>query len=482
MEMAPSMKKSVLFLAAFNALQGLVTAWQEEEESFPMRGCVDSKIEFPVWNSMRTCSDAEENSVKCNHHAFKRYCPVICDSCPDACEDQPFCDDHNPDEFCKKFWYARDCAVTCDFCPPVERGFVKIDEREGLSEDSHIGLAITMSSDSQNVFVAGTNAEKESAEILEYSGVENTLEPIIIGLDSRNKMVLDTSSDGKHLAVAFRLFDPDKLGRVEVYRKHNAIWDRKAVFYANSTIYGDFKFGQALRISDNGQILLIAMKSSVRVYDFDRMDWRPDVPIPASFAHPARVADASMTSDGNFVVVSTTVRSSIRAYRWSGENWTQHGDKISPLKGQALALFDRVRIVDDGETIFAASSRLFSLRGAIRVFDLMVDGTDTERSWKSRKRLLIKGISNDDRLGRELSISRDGRFVAWASNSRVGVLHWTGYNWQDEDVLSKTHYPTITMDPGGNYLAVGLPDAKCKLSDAGKIFVYKWDILSHPST
>ena len=97
---------------------------------------------------------------------------------------------------------------------------------------------------------------------MEYSGVKNTMEPIIVDLDSRNKMVLDTSSDGKYHTMTYCVFDLDKLGRMGVHRKHNAIWDKKVVFYANSTIYGDFEFVQALCISDNGQILLIVMKSS----------------------------------------------------------------------------------------------------------------------------------------------------------------------------------------------------------------------------
>jgi len=356
MELTPVMKKFALFFVAFNAIQGSATAWQEEEEeSFPTQGCVDSELEFSVWNSTQGCADAEQNSNKCTNNAFKRYCPVICKSCPDTCEDQAFCNDHNSDDYCKKYWFARDCAITCNFCPTlvptispapsVERGFIMIGEKEGLFRGSRLGFAITMSSDSKEIFVAGRNPKEDRVDILEYSGAEDRLETIISDLNARYKVVLDTSSDGKNLAVAYQMFDEDKLGKVEVYRNQGATWDQAAVFYANSTYYGDHKFGQSLRISDDGKTLLIATNSSVRVYDFNELGWRPNIPILRNVA----VVDATMTSDGNIVAVYTTEPSIINVYKWSDKNWEQHGDEITTSVNETVGLFDNIMLADDGK-------------------------------------------------------------------------------------------------------------------------------------
>ena len=174
------------------------------------------------------------------------------------------------------------------------------------------------------------------------------------------------------------------------------------------------------------------------MYDFNELGWRPNIPILRNVA----VVDATMTSDGNIVAVYTTEPSTINVYKWSDKNWEQHGDEITTSVNEAVGLFDNIILADDGKKIFAASSRLHLLRGAIHVFDLQegnisANTTNTTNStngpWRSQE--VIRGTDKGDRLGRDMSISRDGQFVAWASKGKVGALKWTGYNWQDEGIL-----------------------------------------------
>jgi len=325
----------------------------------------------------------------------------------------------------------------------------------------------------RKVFAAGMNPDEDRIVISEYDGVEKKKDKYVENLNADKNLVMETSGDGRYIIVAYNKYESTDLGRVEVYHKDSASWVRKKLSRAESN---ESAYGKSLAISDDGNIILIATNSSVRVFDFVSNAWRPEISITSN------VIDTSMTPDGNIVAISEDAPSKIHTYKWSNGNWNQYGDTISQS-----SQVDRLEIVDDGNMLFAASSEKFGLSGVIRVFDLKAgninaninsttSNTHTDETWEMRDNWVIRGTEKDDRLGRELSVSRDGKFVAWASNSKAGTLKWTGSKWQDEGVLIYSLEPKVALDPEGANLAVGLPNEKTENPPrAGMIYIYRWN-------
>lgn len=495
----------LLVLIIFNDLPCSVTAEHdddEEEEPSPNQGCMNSETAFFVpiridkeWvQVMMGCEEAEQdNNICISLHGFKRNCPITCNSCPDTCEDQQSpvgikgedleCSDARAVQYCEKWRFAHHCPVTCNFCPSLAPtvspaptpvyGFVKIDEEGGSHRRGYLGHSIAMASHGQKTFVAELNRDSviSSVDILEYSGSKKMLlEDVVANLDQVSRATqMEVSSNGENIIMTFEL---DKKGMVEVYRLDGSIWRLRRIF--SSSLDTDFTFGRALDISADGNTILIASKSSVLVFDFNTKSFRADFPYDAM----GDVAHASMTQDGKFVAVSkSTPSSSITVYEWSNNgDWNQCGGNILSLISSAKGRYGVVKIVDGGRTLFASTTEMFGYRGAVRVFDLRVIGRS--KVWNLREEgngFVIKGKKRADTLGRDLSISRDGKFVAWASKSKAGVLRWTGSEWQDEGILVKSKMARVALDPDGLHLVLGLPfETANDKYGAGVISLYHW--------
>jgi len=107
-------------------------------------------------------------------------------------------------------------------------------------------------------------------------------------------------------------------------------------------------------------------------------------------------------------------------------------------------------------------SNAFEGAGTIYVYDMTSDiksetgvGTMT-KSWES---LIMKGTKTGYKVGRQLYVLLDGKFVAWTSESHAGVVEWDKGKWLVQDALKFSRRPRVALDSSVKYLAMGLPFA-----------------------
>jgi len=469
--------------------------------------CIDSESEFNAWvinrdqewvQETKTCKPAKINSTKwCEYSEFKRNCPVICDACPSTpCKDQDGIVKIPPKgkektcavkfyvkELCKKYVFAMHCPVTCNFCPYTTLSpavtpnpttltpttitrFTKIIEEYGADAGGEFGLQVATASSGDEIFIT----ENVGNRIELYRYLKNTGQySAVTRSDDFAKNFgakLATSKDGKNLVYAYTT--TDGRDKVEVWKRNDGgvgYWVARGNFFLSS----ENKINSlSVDISDNGKTIMVANNTEVYVYDYrwKKQKWKLRGQKGIEFESRRQVLNASMSPDGLVVAISLFSPGSIKLYKWKERKWKRHGH-IMALDKSELGFFSAIKFANTRFTIVVGVSGAFQSAGAVYVYDLHTKfdkdpetGVETNftNSWELRNDgIVIKGNKKGDRVGRRLSVSGDGKFVAWASNSRAGIVEWIKGKWLSQDALAFSKRPRVALDSNGKYLAVGLP-------------------------
>ena len=259
--------------------------------------------------------------------------------------------------------------------------------------------------------------------------------------------------------------------------------------------------------------------SSVSAFTLSFGTWEAPA-VLATFTPPTYLLDAhypqfgrraKISSDGNTVVVSTSgvaVRSDSsvggEAYIYvtsdSGTTWTlQH--TFSPTQStteQYMGVGDSLAISADGNTIAVAHSDYTdgSITYAGRVFVLSRTGT----TWSTQQTLMRSGTNQQYQYyGKTIDLSDDGNTLAVGSNrggtndggkrqntvaynaGEVSILTRSGTTWTEQTVFSGSdsvandQFNTVCLSGDGSTLAVAAHGQDSAGTNAGKIYIYKYN-------
>ena len=381
---------------------------------------------------------------------------MICEACPSTpCKDQASIVKIPPNGKEKQAFTPYPTTLT----PTTITSFTKIIEEYGAVEGARLGLQLATASSGDEIFITG----KVGNGIELYRYLKNTGQySAVTKYDDYAKQTyktLATSKDGKNLVYAYTT--TDGRDKVEVWKRNGGgvgDWVARGVFFYIS----EYKITNlSVDISDNGKTIMVANHTEVYVYDYRwrNQKWKLRGEKGIEFTKESRrqVLNASMSPDGRVVAISLFSPGSIKLYKWKGRKWKRYG-RIMALDKSELGFFSAMKFANTRLTLFAGISGAFQGAGAVYVYDLHTDATNFTNSWELRNDgIVIKGNKTEDRVGRQLSVSGDGKFVAWASDSRAGIVEWNNGKWLSQDTLAFSMRPRVALDSNGKYLAVGLP-------------------------
>jgi len=383
------------------------------------------------------------------------------------------------------------CPVTCNFCPytptrtPLPSAtskptmitpttttrFTKTDESSGLVADGKFGSQVATASSGKGIFIA----EYRKANTLDVYKYETGGQYKLVttydnfannGYERTTNTELATTEDGNNVICAYTTIK-DR-GKVVILHRTGGgdRWKVRGQIFFNSFKSEDKLPRLSADISDDGNTIMVADHNAVHVYDYitsrNKNKWKPRV--RNGLAFDEKILTVSMTPNGLVVAISFLLSvGTIKLYEWEEMKWKQFG-RIKPRDGGELGPFTTMQFA--GNRLFTGMSSAFEGAGAIYVYDMASDiNSETDVGT-----MIMKGTKTGDKVGRKLSVSLDGKFVAWASESRAGVVEWDKGKWLVQDALTFSRKPRVALDSSAKYLAVGLPFAN---RNKGKLEIFK---------
>ena len=244
-------------------------------------------------------------------------------------------------------------------------------------------------------------------------------------------------------------------GKVAVY-EYSGIpslgWIQKGDTFFGTT--SPMTLGSHVDISFDGNTVLISESQFTfssnnaypKVYEWSGSAWvQKGSSIPVDMQGSAQ-SKAKLSPDGNIVVVSNSLADEpgksnmglAEIYEWSGIDWVQKGSTL-PLDNSTHPTESRYTILGTNEdaTRVVASYRTSSgWPGWVEVYNW--NGSD----WSLTQ--TMSGEDNDDRLGDEGAMTRDGQWLIMtaigAGPTDGGMLYFYKYDFDAEEfVLNKSH-------------------------------------------
>jgi len=446
-------------------------------------------------------------------------------------------DCRDSDNWCENERFEDLCPVTCLSCV---KDFYKIAELPGHYKNAFMGMRMAVAKDGMKVFAPEIDRAKGKLTVREFDGQTKTTSTRGVYAQFKGRIIqLSTSSDRNHLIISYKYYKPFKAkdGTVRTFKLNpsgapNDMWTETG-FWKASEFDDEPNFGHAVSISDDGKNVMIASERKVRVYyhiEDDEWKSRRDIPWDKN----RRIEFASMTPDAKMVAISQRKPSNVvRIYKWkthhhhshssdshssdfhhhsnshkshdhnhhsykhkhshkkwNGQNrWVRNGEAQFNSGELAKHPMGPIQLSKDGDLLFVGVPGAFEKKGSICVFERKVNKDDDddnygEKTWvitrETGDRCIIQGKKNNDRMGREFSVSRNADFLAWASETEAGYLKWDGDNWSEGNALIKAKKPNVALSPGGEHLAVGLPfeendDGPLKKKQAGMVLLFEWN-------
>lgn len=322
---------------------------------------------------------------------------------------------------------------------------------EGTRNNESIGEALKLNQDG-TVMIVGTpfrdgKAGKLSGHIKMYERKGMDWSPIgdaIEGTTEQERLGKSVAINGKGTIVAAgAYFDNEGTGNVQVYQNNGGTWNAVGEIL-KGVAKADF-FGNAVSLSDDGKTLAIGIPGSdangaVKVYQLSSGKWSQIGADIIGSASGARFgASVAINGAGNHVVIGAPSSNGpgkaygeTSVYKLEGSTWSKLGQTLYGEKDFETS-GDAVDISHDGKTIVIGEP-LSDLdaedSGKVRVFKYI------ENEWQKLGQSL--SASKKEVLGRSVSISGDGRYIALGGPDNTinagnfGVVHvykLEGDNW-----------------------------------------------------
>ena len=336
------------------------------------------------------------------------------------------------------------------------------DDIDGEAAGDYSGYSVSLSSNGTIVAIGATKNDGNGADsghvrVYQYSsgswiqlGDDIDGEAAADGIGNLTYgMSVSLSSDGTIVAIGATGNDDngDRSGHVRVYEYSSGSWTQ-----LGSDIDGEAQYdwsGGAVSLSSDGTIVAIGAVGNdghlthpnafghVRVYEYDSgaADWTQlgdDIDGEASGDGSGR--SVSLSSDGTIVAIGAKYNSDngyaaghVRVYKYDSGSWTQidediDGERYSDYSGSSISLSSNGGTLAIG----APGNPGGSNTGHVRVYKFEVPTVFTS-PWT----LLGDDISgsNNDNVGRAVSLSSDGTIVAVAGTDKLGIYEYSSGSW-----------------------------------------------------
>jgi len=311
---------------------------------------------------------------------------------------------------------------------------------DGEKGEDESGWSVSLSSDGTRVAIGAPENDGngfQSGHVRIYE--ENTGNWTQIGSDINGEGADDysgrsvsLSSDGKRIAVGAHANDENgfESGHVKIYEENNGAWTQ-----IGSDINGegaDDRSGWSVSLSSDGKKVAIgaplneengSQSGHVRIYEENTGNWTQiGSDIDGETDDDRSGESVSLSSDGKRIAIGAPNNSGnglysghVRIYEESSGTWTQIGNDID---GEAD--FDgsgwSVSISSNGKRVAIGApgnDNNGSSSGHVRIYD-EINGTWAQTGSD------IDGEAIDDRSGRSVSISSDGKRVAIGARTNNG--------------------------------------------------------------
>lgn len=317
-----------------------------------------------------------------------------------------------------------------------------------------------------------------------------------------------------------------RAGRIRVSRGDvPSTWSEKAEVLGS---YNDSEWiylGDRVEISANGNIVVGGtVYSGAFVYSFDGNSLNQlgsvingetfpvtinNVVTPSGDYVTNRIADLSLSSDGQFIAISATLREGIpgtgygknlpyiRIFKLGSSDWEQVGETLGDFAG-VQGFFDGgdavISLSHDGTILVVglpyissdgiyrttqSSSEASDKAGMVRTYRL-IDG-----NWQQTGHDLLG--SPGEYFGSSVSLSADGMRLAvgntrWSSSSSnepsVSTYQWTTQGWVrfgEEIIHDGSNVSSVAFSPNGQVLAIGDEGYSTDLGRVGVVRTYTYE-------
>lgn len=321
------------------------------------------------------------------------------------------------------------------------------------------------------------------------------------------------SSDGNILAIgAPRHSNERGLVRVFVRSDHadgSTSWTKRGQDLTGEAM--NMQFGDAVALSSDGTMLAVGAPlhdydggtntGGVWVYAWTSDGWaRRGSVIRTTTSNAGLGNTVSLSSDGAVVAIGgrrhNSYKGTVRVYAWQEDEWNQRGSQlVGATAGDRFGT--RVALSSDGSTLAASAyaekgTQGFSTAGSVRVYTWTDSGVGATASSWTLKGAVIRGDSNEDKLGSGMAMSPDGKIVAAGAPGnagsmagRVRVYEWAntagaGLAWvqRGNTINGKSKGDqfgwSVAMSSDGSRLVVGARSADVGGTDSGSASLFAY--------
>jgi len=255
--------------------------------------------------------------------------------------------------------------------------------------------------------------------------------------------------------------------------------------------------GEYISLSENGETIVTGGNTFSGNSPYLRtFDWNGNIysaTLGNDIILPSPIRDIALSEDGNRLIVGMPLNNSlsgmVQVYERDNATWVQLGTDFNGLATNDN-LGQSVSISEDGNIIAFGVPGSNSSQGETQIFEW--NGSSWIQIGSS-----VQGISNGERCGSSVSISKDGLFIAVGSpfgsnpnlsNDLTGLLRVFQFSGSDWAQLGSTLYGEAADDEfgsecdlsgNGNFLAIGAPkhdgNSGNNSSNFGQVSVFQFD-------
>ena len=360
----------------------------------------------------------------------------------------------------------------------------------GTIEDGYFGKVVSLSDDG-NILAVRNNfnfsSEIELIKVFDYSVIEPKAKCKYIrialednGLYSITPSMIDNGSTGLDISLSIdqNSFDCTHLGAntvvltvTDVEGNTDSCTAEVSIvdFHELSDDTYDNGFGNAVSMSDDGNLIAVSGRGFAKVYEKTDCFWTQrgeDIVITTSFTS----SKVTLSGDGDRLAISwpnhSSDRGRVETYEWDGLSWLAYGEPIiGEEEGDQFGT--SIDLSDDGNILIIGSPQEdYTLSGYTRVFSW--DGD----AWSPLGER-INGTSINKDLGEVVSISAEGNVIAIGdpysdaggnNSGEVIVYEFNGAEWvQKGNSLAgfntiDSFGASLMLSSDGTRLVVGAPN------------------------
>lgn len=285
------------------------------------------------------------------------------------------------------------------------------------------------------------------------------------------------SGDGSRIAIGAP-HNNTSSGHIRVFQNTGNTWtqigadiDGLPTYYYVGNISLDLS-ADGKRVAIGAPTNNTSTTSEVRVFEEIAGSWvQMGAAISEEFPMDACGGSVELSADGKRIVIGAhqndgggSASGQARIFEYQAGAWVQIGSDIDGESPQNWA--GQVSISANGKRIAlgaSANSGNGYLAGHVRIFE------EAGGNW-TQVGADIDGIQQQDRLGRRVSLSDDGKRIALNTQSSVDIFQESGGSWTKISSFPTQFTTSISLSGDGKSLIIGQPYFA---SDSGRVRTYK---------